>query len=182
VCGASWAFSAVGAIESAYLIQGISSINLSKQEMLDCTVSYGNYGCNGGLMSNTFKYIKEKGIYDTNDYPYLGKYQACKTVSEKKWKIASFSGDSKGCDFLLNGLMKGPVSVAVDATNFYSYKSGILKNCGNSPNSGSLVVAVTDTYWLLKESFGSKFGDNGYVKIAPGNTCAVCEVVSYPSL
>jgi len=133
-------------------------------------------------MSSTFKFIKDKGIYEEKDYPYTGKYQKCQTASGKKWKIASYSGDSKGCDFLLNGLKKGPVSVAVDATNFYSYKSGILKNCGNSPNSGSLVVGVTDTYWLLKESFGLQFGDKGFVRIAPGNTCAVCEMVSYPSL
>lgn len=100
-------------------------------------------------MSNTFKYVKDKGIHSAKNYPYLGKYQACKKVEGKTWTISSYD-DSKGCDFLLNGLAKGPVSVAVDATNFYSYKSGILTNCGNNPNSGSLVVGVTDSYWLLK--------------------------------
>jgi hypothetical protein len=149
--------------------------------MLDCTQSYGNYGCNGGFMSNTFKYVQEKGIHSNKDYPYVGRAEACKTVSGQSWKISSY-GDSKGCDFLLSALAKGPVSVAVDATSFYSYKSGIITKCGNTPNSGSLVVGLTDTYWLLKESFGTKFGDNGYVRIAPGNTCAVCEIVSYPQL
>lgn len=61
-CGASWAFSAVGAVESAYLIKGSQNISFSAQEILDCTGSYGNYGCNGGYMSSSFKYIKEKGI------------------------------------------------------------------------------------------------------------------------
>ena len=82
----------------------------------------------------------------------------------------------------MNGLQKGPVSVAVDATKFSSYKGGILSDCGNQPNSGSLVVGVNDNYWLLKESFGTSFGENGYVRIAPGNTCAVCQMVSFPQI
>ena len=125
-------------------------------------------------MSSTFKYVKEKGIYPTSAYPYVGKDMTCQKPTATKWKISSYGGDSKGCNFLLNSLAKGPVSVAVDATNFYSYKSGVLNKCGNSPNSGSVVVGVTDTFWLLKESFGKNFGENGYVRIAPGNSCAVC--------
>lgn len=118
--------------------------------MLDCTVSYGNYGCNGGYMSTTFKYVKEKGIYSTSVYPYVGKNMPCLKPEGNKWKISNYGGDSKGCTFLMNALALGPVSVAVDATNFYSYKSGVLDKCGNSPNSGSVVVGVTDTFWLLK--------------------------------
>lgn len=132
-------------------------------------------------MSNTFKYISKQGIHSAQDYPYVGKEQSCRKVSGNVWRITSYT-DGKGCDLLMNGLVKGPVSVAVDASNFYSYKSGIITKCGNVPNSGSMVVGATDDYWLLKESFGTKFGENGYVRIAPGNTCAVCEMVSYPQL
>jgi len=131
-------------------------------------------------MSYSFKYVKEKGISSEKDYPYTGKSQRCANTTQPKWSIDSYRGDSKGCDFLLNAITNGPVSVAVDATNFYSYKEGIFNKCGNSPNSGALVVGVTDAYWLIKMSFGSSFGDKGYVRIASGNTCAVCEIVSYP--
>ena len=72
--------------------------------------------------------------------------------------------------------------MAIDASKFSSYKGGILTDCGNSPNSGSLVVGGNDSYWILKESFGTRFGEAGYVRIAPGNTCAVCQVVSFPQL
>lgn len=51
---------------------------------------------------------------------------------------------------LMEGLKWGPVSVAIDASNIFSYSGGIFDKCGNLPNSGSLVVGVTDTYWLLK--------------------------------
>lgn len=106
----------------------------------------------------------------------------CTAPTTSKYSIRSYQGDSKGCDFLLNALSKGPVSVAVDASNFYSYKSGIFDKCGNNPSSGALVVGVTDDYWLIKMSFGSSFADKGYVRIKRGNICAVCEIVSYPEL
>lgn len=56
-CGASWAFSAIGAFESAHMIKN-NNILGSAQELLDCTNSYGNYGCNGGFMASSFEYIK----------------------------------------------------------------------------------------------------------------------------
>lgn len=132
-------------------------------------------------MSSTLRYIKEKGAYEEKDYPYKAVSSTCKTLQATKWKISDYQ-DGKTCELLMNGIQKGPVSVAVDATKFASYKGGILSDCGSTPNSGSLVVGVNDNYWKLKESFGSKFGENGYVRIAPGNTCAVCQMVSFPQL
>jgi len=56
----------------------------------------------------------------------------------------------KGCEGVINALSLGPVSIAVDASTFSTYKSGILTKCGTSANHGSLVVGVTDAYWKLK--------------------------------
>ena len=132
-------------------------------------------------MTTTFKYVKDKGIHSATDYPYRGLVQTCQSASGKKWTLSSYQEGST-CDLLLNGLQSGPVSVAIDGTALYNYKSGIVTKCGSQPSSGSIAVGVTDTYWLLKMSFGMKFGENGYIRIAPGNTCAVCQVVSFPVL
>jgi hypothetical protein len=180
-CGASWAFSAIGAFESRHMINR-TNIFGSAQELLDCTGSYGNFGCNGGYMAASFKYIKEHKIHEAADYPYTAKSEKCRTpLPGATWALRSYTEMTK-CDDLLNALSSGPVSVAVDMSSLYNYKSGIVTKCGTSPSSGSLVVGVTDTYWRLKQSFSVNWGENGYFRLARGNTCAVCDMASYPTI
>jgi hypothetical protein len=45
-------------------------VNLSEQNLIDCSSGHGNEGCDGGLMVKAFNYIKEHGIMKNRDYPY----------------------------------------------------------------------------------------------------------------
>lgn len=71
-CGSSWAFSSTGSIESLYMIEkGLKEVDLSEQDLIDCTSAYGNAGCfGGGLMTNCFRYVSEKGVHEEKNYPY----------------------------------------------------------------------------------------------------------------
>ena len=76
--------------------------------------------------------------------------------------------------------MKQPLAVAVDASNWMSYSSGIIKTCGLSLSHALLLTGMTSEYWKLKNSWGTSWGEQGYVRLAPGNTCGVCMSGTYP--
>jgi cathepsin L len=61
-CACSYAYSAAAAIEGQYFLKKGSLINVSWQQFIDCTVTYGNHGCNGGYMTYCFDYARNLGV------------------------------------------------------------------------------------------------------------------------
>jgi C1A family cysteine protease len=137
------------------LIKGVS-VNLSEQQLVDCSRPYGNQGCNGGWMDSAFQYVKDHGLTTTSAYPYVARDQTCKIDSGDN-KVTGFV-DVPGCDNLLNALSSRPVSVAVDASVWSSYRSGVLSSCGTAVNHGVLLVGATDAFWKIKNSWGLNWG------------------------
>jgi len=83
-CGSCWAFSAIGALESAAAIGGAALSDQSEQQLVDCAGAEGNQGCNGGLMNQAFDYlIKFGGSQPTSSYPYTARDGTCKADKQK---------------------------------------------------------------------------------------------------
>lgn len=170
-CGSCWAFSAVATLESFALMNGKTAI-LSEQQLVDCSKKYGNEGCNGGFNYQGLAYVKDHGIATGAEYPYTAKTQACK-VDGGAFKISSVSV-AKGCPAVLSALASRPLGVSVDATNWSHYVSGIFNNCKTNLNHDVFLVGATDAYWKIKNSWGTTWGESGFIRLAPGNTCGIC--------
>jgi C1A family cysteine protease len=177
-CGSCWAFSATGGLE------GLSKQNgklqsFSEQQLVDCSGSYGNQGCNGGLMTSSFKYVQANGITLEDSYPYTAVQGDCKTKSGD-FKINGHQ-EVIGCNQLANAIKARPVSVAVDASNWSSYKSGVFNNCKAGLNHGVTLVGVQGDNWWIKNSWGTTWGEKGFIRLSAGSTCGVCNMAAYPN-
>lgn len=171
-CGSCWAFSATGVLESWSKIKKGQSVSLSEQQLVDCSRSYGNQGCNGGWPSSALKFVKDHGITTESAYAYTAKDGTCKATTGS-FKISGYNNNS-GCNGLSSALQSMPVSVTVDATNWSKYSSGVFSNCGTGINHAVLLVGATGSNWKIKNSWGSGWGESGFIRLSLGNTCGVC--------
>jgi C1A family cysteine protease len=131
-------------------------------------------------MDNAFKYVKDHGILQESEYPYKAVKQACQKPAGGPFKISGFT-DIKDCNTLASAVAGRPIAVAVDATNWSTYKTGVFNNCKTSLNHGVLLVGVSDQAWKVKNSWGTSWGESGFIRVARGNTCGICNVASYPN-
>ena len=196
-CGSCWSFSATGAMEGAYFIKSQSLVSLSEQQLVDCSSTIGNMGCNGGSMNASFMYANQYGMELETTYPYTGVTGTCSynsssvvsglTVS----KYVNVSSDNS--DQLKAAVYQQPVSIAIDAMDIMNYSSGIYTgSCGTSLDHGVLVVGYGSEngvdYWKIKNSWGDNWGEDGYFRLqrTSGSTgsgmCGMLECPSYPVL
>jgi len=181
-CGSCWAFSTTGSTEGAVQIATGKLVSLSEQELVDCAGSYGNQGCNGGLMDDGFKYLESKGDALETDYAYTGKTGTCSTTKQAKaalkaGQVTSFNDVTTNSETQMKAAVsQGPVSVAIEAdqSGFQFYKTGVFSGtCGTNLDHGVLVVGYgTDSgkdYWKVKNSWGETWGLEGYIMLERGN-------------
>jgi len=189
-CGSCWAFSATGSTEGAVYLKHGHLTSLSEQQLVDCSTSYGNAGCNGGLMDSAFKYIQANGLCTESAYPYTAKNGACRSTSCTMSTDSKLSG-YKDVTHTENALGAAvditPVSVAIEAdqSGFQLYKSGVFcGTCGTSLDHGVLAVGYgTDVsdYWKVKNSWGTSWGEAGYIRMCRNsNKCGISNEPSYP--
>ena len=195
-CGSCWSFSTTGAVEGIYSIKKGVLKSFSEQQLVDCSYSYGDLGCNGGLMQNAFTYIHDNGITTEDAYPY--------TATSSRFSCQKFTPVTfvTGCENVIANelqltysVARQPVSVSIeaDSRSFQLYKSGVYDDtaCGTTLDHGVLAVGYGSEngkdYWLVKNSWSSSWGDNGYIKIARNSVatstkglCGIAMDASYP--
>ncbi len=202
-CGSCWSFSATGALEGAHYLATGELVSLSEQQLVDCDhecdpEEYGacDSGCNGGLMTTAFEYtLKAGGLEREEDYPYTGTDRgSCKFDKSKiAATVSNFSVISLDEDQIAANLVKnGPLAVGINAVFMQTYIGGVSCPyiCGKHLDHGVLLVGYGSAgyapirlkekpYWIIKNSWGENWGENGFYKICRGrNICGVDSMVS----
>lgn len=184
-CGSCWAFSVTGAIEGIMAIVNGPLVSLSEQNLIDCSHSYGCYGCNGCWPEHAFQYvIANKGIDTERSYPYQGVNHNCRYDAENRGaEISSYTMLPTNNEMTLTAaIVKQPVSITIQATRkFMQYHKGIFfdATCNNRLNHAVLAVGYDEDplgkYYIVKNQWGTTWGLSGYVWMARGrmNNCGV---------
>jgi len=196
-CGSCWSFSTTGAIEGAHVIANNPLVSLSEQNIIDCTwdLPYNNTGCDGGDMRTAMQYvIDNKGLDIETSYPYVdyngGDREKCKFNAANVGATMSSMVNviEKNETDLALATARGPVSVAIDASldSFQFYDSGVYYDVACHKNlddldHGVLVIGYTSSYWIVKNSWGNGWGQNGYIWVAKGyNACGIATYGTLP--
>jgi C1A family cysteine protease len=184
-CGSCWTFSTTGATECRVAIKTGVLNSLSEQQLVDCCNSnYGNYysqGCEGGDYEDGFAFVKANGgLCSEAEYPYLaydvGTCYTCTTLYDTLTSQVAVTINNPTA--LEVAVSTGCVSVSIeaDSSSFQFYSSGIFDDttCGTSLDHAVLVVgyynAGSASYWKIKNSWGTDWGENGYILFAMDNT------------
>lgn len=196
-CGSCWAFSTIQAQESLHAITTGQLIGLSQSNLIDCAEG-DCHGCHGGWPDKAFRYVidYQNGQFNPlSEYPYVAAEQFCEHSQHEKLSHVSDvqklpEGDEENMKRHLATV--GPVSICVDSSSytFYSYTSGIYdeESCMKHIYNHAMGVVgygvdseSNRPYWIVRNSWGKNWGDEGYVKFLMGvDLCSIADQACYP--
>jgi len=196
-CGSCWAFATTEQIESyAQIATGGDVQNLSAQQVTSCTPNLlqcgGTGGCYGSVTQLGFNYLQLFGHMSEDDYPYVSgsTSQTEDCMYDPSKAVVSLTGyntlPTNDHDAVMTHLAEvGPLSIAVDASNWSKYTGGVFNGCSFDENisinhgvqlvgygSDFSALGVYD-YWLVRNSWGTSWGENGYIKLLRTSQCGV---------
>uniref|UniRef100_M4BGD2 Peptidase C1A papain C-terminal domain-containing protein n=1 Tax=Hyaloperonospora arabidopsidis (strain Emoy2) TaxID=559515 RepID=M4BGD2_HYAAE len=195
-CGSCWAFASIAALEAAQCLHNgdKNASSYSKQQLVSCDTK--NFGCSGGAPVYALEYLRNNGVCTESSYAYTstegGEPAACtKSCTPIKSGIKEVKKLEPGDESaLIQALKQQPVIASVTSNNpiWKQYIKGVITSCPAAPNvdHATLIVGYDATTIKIKNSWGTEWGEDGYVRISRSatnmGTCDVLKDMSYPEL
>ena len=200
-CGSCWAFSTTGSLEGAHQIATGELLSFSEQQLVDCAgmqEGYQNLGCQGGLQSYAYDYYEDGHKAELESvYPYFSgstmRKGTCAYDSSSTTAVTVSNYDYVTADSptqMKAALATQPLAVSIEADTmvFQTYTGGVLDStrCGTSLDHAVLAVGYGNDaatgldYWLVKNSWNTTWGDQGYIKLAIVDGEGICGVQMEP--
>jgi C1A family cysteine protease len=197
-CGSCWAFGTVGPLESAILIKEGVTTDLSEQWLVSCNT--GGYGCDGGWWAHkwhagTTGKCGGTGAILENEFPYVASDVSCGGFYNhiflvKEWYYITDRNSVPTVGQIKQAIYDyGPISVAVHVDSaFQAYTSGVFDSPGDGGINHAVVLVGWNNdpgYWILRNSWGSGWGESGYMRIAYGSHSvgyAACYIKEYEKM
>lgn len=170
-CGSCWAFTSLASIESSHKLLNNEELDLSEQQLIDCSP---NYGCSGGWYFYVFEWLTyyDKDVGMEMDLPYNQVENGCSSTPPTQIRLANWSSlpqDPTISEVKEAIVTHGALSAALHSNSpeFINYDGlgGVIR--GNNLGEIDHAVAVVgwNDYkqaWLIKNSWGEHWGENGY--------------------
>jgi hypothetical protein len=175
-CGSCWDFASIGVYESSYAILNNLQVDASEQHILQCS---GAGTCNGGWPHKAMNWMITNGVADESVAPYAAQDGACPAnlrtpYRSAVWAFVNSQTRLPSIEEIKAAICThGPVTALVRVTPaFQAYTGGVFneKDPGDI-NHAVILVGWDDRRgaWLLKNSWGTNWGEQGYMWIAYGS-------------
>lgn len=182
-CSASYALATTSVVADRICQQVKKPVRLSAQEILSC--DRGNYHCEGGYSTRALNWGKRKGFILDECMPYNGTKSTCDIddhfennecrKNQQFYKIIDYCLAQDDVGIKKEIMKNGPViAQMVVFTDFLTYKDGIYHRTDDAFKfNGQHIVKILgwerqadgQEYWLVENTWGADWGENGYVRI-----------------
>ena len=197
-CASCYSFPITATVEFLYQKYYNITVKLSEQQLIDCINPDPKVnGCEDGDIKKGFEYVRDHGLVSSENYPYRsisGKsFQCQKSIVDspdvKKYKISGFQVLPKGnCTAIQEKIVDGyAVAAMINAENMAAAKFGeedVFTDCKRSGLNHAITIAgqTEKNLWIVRNSWGKSWGNNGYFVMGHGNTCGICLFAIVPEL
>jgi len=187
VCGSCWAFATVANIEGKPFVEGGSQKlrSLSVQQLLDCAKEVSPGGCDGGRPDQAFydMVTNKIGLELASAYPYINNNHSFPRVQQCQAKAAAEKVFIRGSlkfkpdeDGIARALIEyGPLAIGINSYPTQFYHGGVLnpRTCNEKDLNHAVAIVGFGVdsglkYWIMKNSLGSHWGEEGYFRIIRG--------------